>query len=151
MERLREALKNNRIPDNELHLFGPSWFMTMLRLDLRMTGFGTTASRATARGETITELAGITLHETINSLDGAGTAFKTTVDSSSQSRIYAVWRGAATFVPYINVNDMTDMIPASQNVLSHDNLLRSRFLWGAKVTQPDGVLYQVVQRGDYEA
>src|SRR5690606_19370759 len=116
----------------------------------RMTGFGTSESRKTARGESIVELAGITIHETINSLDGAGTAFKTAPDSNSQNRIHAVWRGAATFAPYINVDEMTDMIPAANNPLSRYNLLRSRFLWGAKVTQPQGVLYQVVQRGSYE-
>lgn len=151
MERMREELKNNRVPDTDLHFFCPNWFMTILRLDLRFSGFGTVPSRTTARGEQIIELAGMTIHETINSLDGAGTSFHTTPDSNSQNRVYAVWKGAATYVPYVNVDEMTDMIPASQNALSHDNLLRSRFLWGAKVTRPDGCLYQVVQRGSYEA
>jgi hypothetical protein len=150
MERLREGLKTNRVPDTDLHLFCPSWFMTMLRVDLRFSGFGTAQSRSTARGEAIVELAGITIHETINSLDGAGTTFKTNPDSNSQNRIYAVWRGACTYVPFMEPESMTDVIPASQNVLSHDNLMRARFLWGAKVLQPQAVLYQVVQRGKYE-
>jgi hypothetical protein len=150
MERLMEVLKNNRVPATDLHLFVPSWYMTMLRLDLRFSGFGTSESRTTARGEQIVMLAGITIHETINAFNGAGTAFFTTVDANSQSRIHAVWRGAATYVPFMPPGSMTDMIPAAQNVLSHDNLLRSRFLWGGKVMLPDGVLFQLVQRGSYE-
>lgn len=150
IERLLEALKNNRVPSTDIHLFVPNWFMTMLRLDLRMSGFNTDSARRTARGEAIVELAGFTIHETINALDGAGTAFKTIVDSNSQSRIHVVWKGAATYAPWKNPGSMTVMIPADKNPLSNDNLMRSRFLWGAKVTRPDGVLYQVCQRGSYE-
>ncbi|MGD9885855.1 MAG: hypothetical protein AB7U95_37745 [Reyranella sp.] len=150
VERMLEAMKNNSVPGMDIHIYFPNWFMTMLRLDLRMSGFNTDNARKTARGEEIHELAGFTLHETINSLDGAGTAFKTQPDSNSQNRIYAVWRGAATYAPFMEPGSMTNIIPAEQNVLSHDNLMRSRFLWGAKVTDARGVLYQVVQRGSYE-
>lgn len=147
----QEGLKDNRVPAMDLHVFVPDWFMTMLRVDLRFSGFGTDMNRATARGEKIVELAGITIHETINALDGAGTAFKTKGDSNSQNRIIFAWEGASTYVPFIEPGSMTDYIAAGSNPLSHDNLLRSRFLWGAKVLQPDGVLYQTVQKGSYEA
>lgn len=150
IEKMREALKDNRVPGSELHFFCPDWFMTLLRLDLRFSGYNTDGARRTARGEIIVELAGMTIHETINSLDGAGTAFQTGVDANSQNRVYGVWRGGCTYVPFIDAEAMTDMIPAAQNPLSHDHLLRSRFLWGAKVLQTDGVVYQLVERGSYE-
>lgn len=150
MERLRELLKNNSVPGAELHLFVPTWFMTMLRADLRFTGFGTVESRKTARGEDIIMLAGITIHETINALDGAGTAFSTVPDVNGQNTIICNWKGAATWARLVDPKSMTDTIPAENNVLSHDNLMRSRYIWGAKATISEGILSQVVERGEYE-
>lgn len=151
MERLMELLKNNSVPSTGLHLFVPTWFMTMLRTDLRFSGFGTDKNRQTARGEAIVELAGITIHETINALDGAGTSFRTTPDSNSQHMLILAWEGASTWAELRDPEGMVDTIPASQNVLSHDNLMRARYLWGAKCLIGAGVISNVVQRGSYEA
>lgn len=150
-EQLVEQMKVKNIPGSDLHLFVPMWFMTMIRTDLRFTGFGTPDSRRTARGEQIVELAGVTIHETINSLAGNGTSFSTGVDGSSQNRLLMTWRGAATYVPYIDPEGMVDTISAASNPLSHDNLMRARALWGAKVTIADGVITQLIQKGSYEA
>jgi hypothetical protein len=148
MERLEEELKNRNVPTTDVHLFVPHWFYTMIALDDRFSSFGTDANRRTARGDRITELANITIHETSNSLNGAGTGFSTGPDGSSQNRIIAVWRGAATFVPWDNIP--VDFISASSNVLSRDDLLRAWRVWGAKVLIADGVVSQIVQRGEYE-
>lgn len=148
MERLEEELKNNAVPTDKLHLFVPNWFYTMIAVDPRFSSFGTDINRRTARGERVAKLANITVHETNNSINGAGTGFSTGPDGSSQNRIVLMWEGAATFAPWDAIP--VDFIPASDNVLSGDDLLRAWRHWGRKVTIARGIITQIVQRGDYE-
>lgn len=150
LERLMERVKLFAEEEEELHVFMPTWFMTMLRVDVRFSGFGTMESRRNMKGEQILTGAGFMLHETLNSLNGAGTGFSSGPDGSAQNRIIVNAKSAASYVPYINEDEMTDMIPAAMNVLSHDNLLRSRHIWGSGVMRAQGVLTQLVQRGSYE-
>lgn len=148
MERLEEELKNNDVPTDQLHLFCPHWFYTMIATDQRFSSFGTDINRRTARGNRVAQLANITIHETTNSLDGAGTGFSTRPDANEQNRVIACWEGAATFAPWNAIP--VDFIPAAQNVLSGDDLLRQWRVWGRKVTIARGVITQIIQRGEYE-
>jgi len=150
IERIRESFKDRSVPGVDLHIFVPNWLMTMIRVDPRFTGFGTTQNRQTANGEDIVKLAGITIHETINALDGAGTAFDTNGDANAQNRVLATWEGAATWAMMRDPQSMVHTIKAEDNILSRDNVMRAFALWGAKIFIADGALSQIVQKGEYE-
>lgn len=149
LERIANELRLSAVKKEGLHIFVPTWFMTMLRVDPRFSSFGTSQNRSTARGESIVEMAGITIHETLNALDDSGEDFSA-VDGGSGNTIVANWQGAATWGRHIPPEGMVQAINASQNVYSFDHVLRARYVFGATVTIPKAVVTQVVEEGDFE-
>lgn len=146
MEQILEKLKEMSVPQNDLHIFIPIWFMTMLRTDARFTGFGTEPNRRTARGERIYEAAGLTIHETLNALDAVGTA----ADADGPTNtIVACWKGATTWGRHIPEDGLVQFIKSEDNVVNFDNRMRARYVYGASVVYPDAVVKQVVTKGTY--
>ncbi len=145
MEQMAEDVKNaSATTPMDLHFFCPFWFMTFLRTDVRFSGFGTDASRRTARGERIVELAGLTIHETANALDSAGTGVD--VDGPINTVICCSKR-ATTWGRHIPEEGMVQFLDSNINPDNFDKRMRARYVYGATVVYPQLIVKCVVTKG----
>lgn len=145
IENLRTGIKESSgIVPNDLHIFVPFWFMNKLVLDNRLTGFGTEGSRKTMRGERILELGGMTIHETANALDSAGTAVD--IDGPTNTIVAAAKR-ATTWGRHIPEEGMVQFLDSNINPDNFDKRMRARYVYGATVVYPQLIAKIVCTKG----
>lgn len=143
--RLGEQLDTYLVPKDERHVFVPFWFMTMLRLDARMTGYGTSDSRKVIRGEVVDKVEGFMVHP-VSSVPGAtDTAIAT--QTATSATIIAAQGGGITYAEHIPPEGLIQSFSSAQNPSSFDNLMRARNVFGAAGVHPEAITKIVVTKG----
>lgn len=133
------------VPEDGRHVYVPFWFMQMLRLDPRFTGFGTSDSRMTIRGQVVDMCEGFMVHMTPNVPGATDTAIM--AQTATSGTIIACWKGATTFAEHIPAEGLVQVFSSSQNPNNFDNLMRARHVFGGAVVHPDGITKMVVTQG----
>lgn len=133
------------VPEEGRHIFVPFWFMQQLRLDPRFTGFGTSPSRQTIRGQVVDMVEGAMVHTTANCPGSTDTAIMGQTDTSAT--IIGAWEGATCYAEHIPPEGLVQIFPSAQNPNNFDELMRARHVFGAAVVHPDGIVKQLVTQG----
>lgn len=128
-----------------MHAFVPFWFYAKLLLDERFTGSNTGEARRTLRGERIGMLENVTIHETSNALDSAGTGQDT--DGPVNTIIVASDK-ATTWGRHIPEEGMVQYLDNKTNHDGFDNRMRARYVFGGTVVYPQLIAKCVVTKGN---
>ncbi|OGT54342.1 MAG: hypothetical protein A3E01_15365 [Gammaproteobacteria bacterium RIFCSPHIGHO2_12_FULL_63_22] len=128
-----------------MHAFIPFWFYAKLLLDQRFTGSNTAAARLTLRGERIGVLENVTIHETSNALDSAGTGQDT---DGPVNTIIVCSDKATTWGRHIPEEGMVQYLDNKTNHDGYDNRMRARYVFGGTVVYPQLIAKCVVTKGN---
>lgn len=142
---LGEQMNVYLVPEGGRHVFVPFWFMTMLRLDPRMSGFGTSDSRKVIRGQVVDMVENMMVHAVSNVPGATDTAIAT--QTATSATIIAASDSAVTFGQHIPPEGLIQTFSSAQNVNSYDNLMRARNVFGAATVHPEGIIKVVVTKG----
>lgn len=146
IEQMLLDIKNTAgVQESDMHAFVPFWFMRAIRLDQRLTGFGTPDSRKTMRGEAVRELANVTIHETFNALNSAGTGVDT---DGPVNTIIVCARRAVTWAELVPPEGLVQVIPSEHNRDNYDVLMRGRYIYGAGSVYPQLIAKCNVTKGE---
>lgn len=143
--RLGEQLDTYLVPEDGRHVFVPFWFMTMLRLDPRMSGYGTSDSRKTIRGQVVDVVEKMMVHPVSNVPGLTDTAIA--AQTATTATIIAAQKGGVTFGEHIPAEGLIQTFSSAQNPNSFDNLMRARHVFGAAGVHPEAITKIQVTKG----